>query len=421
MRLLILIASLFSFLLSESKISYDRTNIELERVLYKSVNNLNDLSLNPALDESRALYNLGRLNDVVMATTLSTTLEGIYKQNPSKLSKYQIVAPLKKGKLHLVVNKNSPYRTIYDLDGRNLNVGKENNGIHLFSRTLSNSLNIYFKPQFYAQKDAISAVISGALDAVLFVSDEPEEILVAYKEHIRLINIPVIDGFTNTVIKKENYALEDDINTINADLVLLAKKSFIQSYGQTSQIIKNLLNHNKSRLGELCSNNYYKVELSTYFTSECSAIKVKQAESKKSTFKSKRKEKSTFTLVKPINSIEDVVVYYQSFKGIKTLGGLNKKTELDKLKKVVQFYKEESEESSPSKLLIKSYSNHNDSYTQGKLISKKLRKLGINRNYIIIKSFNRKTSYKNDDKRHNYLNKIIKFEILWFINIYVIP
>jgi len=405
MRIIVLFFIIFvdSFF-ANVNIAYDRNSIKLEQILSKTVFNISNISLKPALNQSKALYKIKHLDDVVMATTHSVTVNALHSKNPDKVNKYTLISTLEKQDIHIVVRKNSKYRTIYDLKARNVNVGIEGNAMDFFTMTLSSALNLNFNNQYYKKEDALSNMLqAGGIDAVIFSDKVPSKLLSKYKNLIRLISIPSIKGLKQTIIAKDIYTQETDSMSVESDMLLVGTNNYINSNpAAINKIVDNIFINKNINKSEICNKNYV-IKGLKYQVSKCNNfIKLKNTDKPK-------KNIVVYNLVKKISSLEDIEIYTYALVNNKIFGGLSKKTELKKIDKLMEYYKEEN----GSKIIIKSYSNNSSAYKGGQKIFKLLKKRGVKRGDMIIKSFNTKKRCDSDkDIDCKYVHTKVKFEFL---------
>jgi len=402
MRVLIFLIAISSFVFATVRIAYDRNNIYLEEYLNKTTASIENIKLVPMKSDTTVLYELGQLGNVDLAVTNATVLNGINQNDSNKLSNYTLITPLKSEVIFIAVSKNSSYKSIYDLNNRNINFGIENSALDLFSLTLSSNFNLVFN-RYYDDSDiALNNMIRGSgLDAVVFSSNIKSELFQKYKDSIRFLNIPNIQGLRQKSFKKTLIFQEKDLHTVKSDLVLISKKEFIENNPEiANQIINQVSNH--ISIENMCSTNISIIQSYSYLNQVCQA-------KRKSKFPNKQVK--VLNLIKKINSIEDIEIYLYSLLKNESIGGLNKDTEIKKLNKLVAFFKEEKSLGGAEKLIIKSHANGSLGYKGGKRIFKLLRKKGISRSDMIIKSFNLKNDCK-DNEECQYINNKVVFELL---------
>jgi len=391
---------------ANTNIAYDRNNIELEQILSKIVFNIPTIATKPVLNQSKGLYQIKNFDDVSITTIMLITLNAINNNNPNKVKKYTILSPLQQQQLHLVVSKNSRYKTIYDLNNRNVNVGREGNGIDLFTLSLSSVFKLKFNNQYNDTEASILNMIKGAgIDAVMFSDKVPSKYLNKYKDYIRLINIPTMKGFKQSLINKKVYKQNNDTISVASDTLLIATNKYVNNTpDDTNKLIDNIFKNSKIDKSAIC-NQSYMFPIYPYQKSTCTHY----AQSLKSPNKSNYTRKISLSLVKKINTIEDIEIYnYALVKNI-LFGGLSKKTELKKINLLLKFYKEEGKS---SKIIIKSYSSTGNANKAARKLFKILKKKGVSRGKMIIKSFNEQKCSNTSDNNCKYINSKITFEFI---------
>ena len=409
MRGLILITLFTCSLLATVTSSYESSNDDAERLMPELFNKVNSVSLSPMPNESKALYQLSHNANTVMSLCYSTTLENIKKHSKAdKLSKYLLVTPVLKGEVHLIVSINSRFKTIYDLERHNIGMGPVDTATNLIAQSIFLDANIPVSEFHYTLNESMRRLIGGGLDAVVALGKVPIDVLGSYRGKFRLLNVPST-YHRATTIDGTNYGLASNTNTMASDLILIAKKDAVDKYSLNtvlSKVTRNLLYANGTDTSSICSDNgNYGLSVSPTLSSTCTQYQNEQLRS------GSKKLVMTLDLLRQADSIDAVEIYTDALRQNKTVGGLSSETEVAKIKQVYNFYKE----AKGSKLMIKSYvnSNENDAYENAQYIFKQLRRMGISRSNMIIKSFNNSTFCKNPQKPYcNFLNRKITFEFL---------
>jgi len=390
--------------------SYERSNEDAQKIVSEVFSGVKNISLSPVQNEGKALYQLSHTDNTVMSLCYSSTLDGIRQHSSEdKLSKYLLVTPLLKGQVHLIVSSNSRFKTIYDLERHNVSMGEEGTSTHLTAQSIFIDANINVSEFHYSLNEAMRRLIGGGLDAVVALGKAPIDVLGNYDGKFKLISVPSTGNHQSATIDASNYNLSANTMTLASDLLLIAKKESVSKYSLNtllSQVTRNLLHGQGTDVNAICSGNgNYGLNVSPTLRSTCTQYQNELVSSGKS------KVVVSLDLLRQANTIDDVEIYYDSLRQNKAVGGLSSDTELAKLKQVYNFYKS----AGGSKLMIKSYvnSNESDAYENAQFIFKTLRKMGISRSNMIIKSFNQSTFCKNPQKPHcGFLNRKITFEFI---------
>ncbi|MDF1875249.1 hypothetical protein JHD48_05850 [Sulfurimonas sp. SAG-AH-194-I05] len=414
MKLIIYVLLFTQSIFASTQISYDRNNIHLEKILNKITYSEAEISLKPYANQSQALLGIKNLDTVSIVASHVSTIDAIYKSNPTIATKYSVLAFLQEQSIHIAVRKGARFKTIYDLHKRNVNVGREANAMDLFANTLSTVFKLNFKNQYNHTQDALNNMIhNGGIDAVLFTDTVPSNLLLPYKDSIQLLNIPNIQGFKQRLIPKNAYAQSDDVMSIESDLILIATQKYIINNADAVQrLIENIFSSATIKGRTLCTKKY-SLRTATRVAKECKKnIQVLDSNTPKQSLQRKPKKRG-LNLVKKIETIEDIELYsYPLFKN-KSFGKLTRAGELKKIKQLIHFYEEEKTLNKKTKLIIKSYSNTGNSYALAQKTFKILKKKGIPRSSMIIKSFN--TQKKCNASMHvecKYIQTKILFEFL---------
>lgn len=115
---------------------------------------------------------------------------------------------------------------------------------------------------------------------------------------------------------------------------------------------------------------------------------------------------------KSITSVNDIEIYYHALFYGKSFLGIDKKTELQKINRLLVYYNEELELNNQTKIVIKSYSNKSNAYNVAQKVFKLLKGKGISRSKMIIKSFNNVKCEKRTNSNCDYLHTKILFEFI---------
>ena len=410
MRGLILFTLFTCSLLANITATYESSNDDAERLMPELFNKVNSVSLSPMPNESKALYQLAHNSNTVMSLCYSTTLENIQKHTKSdKLSKYLLVTPVLKGEVHLIVNINSRFKTIYDLERHNVGMGVVDSATNLIAQSIFLDANVPVSEYHYSLNESMRRLIGGGLDAVVALGKAPIDLLGSYQGKFRLLNVPSTSYHRATTIDGSKYGLATNTSTLASDLVLISKKEAVDKYSLNtifSKVTRNLLYANGTDVNSICSDNgNYGLSVSPTLNSACTQYQNEQLSS------GSKKVVMTLDLLRHADSLDAVEIYSDALLKNRTVGGLSSETEVAKIKQVYNFYRE----AKGSKLMIKSYvnSNENDAYENAQYIFKTLRKMGISRSDMIIKSFNESTFCKNPQKPYcSFLNRKITFEFL---------
>ncbi|KIM05301.1 MAG: hypothetical protein KU29_09880 [Sulfurovum sp. FS06-10] len=410
MKKLLTFLFLSGLLMAGITTSYERDNDDAGRLVPEMFSGVSSISLSPTENESKALYQLSHNANTVMSLCYSTTLESI-KQHGSadKLSKYLLVTPVLKGELHLIVPANSRFKTIHDLERHNVSMGLEGTATHLTAQSIFVDANIAVSEFHYDLNEAMRRLIGGGLDAVVALGKSPIAVLDNYKGQFKLVSVPSTGSHASATIQGSQYGLSRNVMTMATDLILIAKKDAVSQYSLNtllSKVTRNLLHGNGTDINSICSGNgNYGLMVSPTLGSSCTQYQNEASSS------GKGQVLVSLDLLRQANSIDDVEIYSDALRQNKAIGGLSSDTEIAKLKQVYGFYKN----SQGAKLMIKSYVNsgESDAYNNAQQIFKQLRKMGIGRSDMIIKSFNESTFCKDTQKPHcGFLNRKITFEFI---------
>jgi len=413
MKSLSIVALLSSYIFAGVNVSYDSKNDAVSSLVAKLFGGVENISLNPASNEAKALYDLKTLSSPTMAICYSNTIDGIKAQGGSeKLDEYLMLTPLLKGQLHLIVRANAPFKSIHDLERHNVSMGLSGSALNLTSKTLFIDSNVGVSEFNYDLNEAMGRLLGGGVDAVVAIGNAPIEELKKYQGHFKLLNV-ASSGKKSTTIGADKYGLSGDVISVASDLILIAKKEVVTQNNLTplaSKITRKLISDKLSSVEAICSNNGgYSLSVSPTLSTTCTQYQNELISS------GKKEVVITLDLLRQANSIEEIELYIDSLQSSQMIGGLSKDTELSKLQQVYNLLKKQKERSPNAKLMIKSYvgSTQSDGYENAQVIFKYLQKSGISRGDMIIKSFNQDTFCKDPKKQHcNFLNRKLLFEFI---------
>ena len=141
-------------------------------------------------------------------------------------NKIKMIFPLYNEEIHLIVRKDRGIYKIDDLEGKKVNMDKRNSGCWVTATMIKKFRNLEWREFNYPPKEALMKLISGDIDAFIYVVGQPAPILAklpaSSKEVIKLISPEVSNFYPETVIKKESYKwLDRDVKTNTTKALLI--------------------------------------------------------------------------------------------------------------------------------------------------------------------------------------------------------
>ncbi|KIM05384.1 MAG: hypothetical protein KN64_02515 [Sulfurovum sp. AS07-7] len=415
MRSLALITLLSSYLFSGVVVSYERTNEDAQAMVSKIFSGLEGVSLSPAQNEAKALYELKSSTSPTMALCYSNTIDGIKKQGGAeRLLEYMMITPLLKGELHVIVRAgDTRFKSINDLERHNVGMGLSGTALNLMAKSLFVDNDIGVSEFNYELEESMGRLMGGGLDAVVAIGQAPIGTLKRYEGKFKLLNVASVNNSRSATIPASSYGLSGDVMSIASDLLLIGKKDSIAQNNLTplmSKLTRKLISHKSTNMESICSNNgQYPIPVASTLASNCTQYQNELVSS------GKKEVVVTIDLLRVASRIEDIEIYMDALSANQMVGGLSNDSENAKLKQVFGYFQKHKESSPNSKLLIKSFvgSSQGDAYSNAQVVFKYLQKSGISRGDMVIKSFNQDSFCLNPQKPHcNFLNRKVIFEFV---------
>lgn len=130
----------------------------------------------------------------------------VYQQglDPKMMERIVMVFPFFSMEVHLAVNDNSSIRSLADLQGKRVYEGAESSSTWVSAQVIKGLTGLQWQGQSFSQTEAMSALKSGKVDAVLVVAGRPATLFTT-ASGIRLVPLshPKLDSFgyyTKTMI-----------------------------------------------------------------------------------------------------------------------------------------------------------------------------------------------------------------------------
>lgn len=158
--------------------------------------------------------------------------------------KLRMVTPLYNEEIHIVVNKKRNIRTLKDLRGKKVAVGKLGSGSYVTSKYIASYADVRFKPYAYDIKTAIGKIIHGEIDAAIYVAGAPVSIFAKpkkegkyskifnlYKKHLTMLPIEAeMEGYYDPA-----YLSTKDYEWLDSDIKTRSVRSMLITFNYTPE------------------------------------------------------------------------------------------------------------------------------------------------------------------------------------------
>ena len=142
------------------------------------------------------------LKAVDMGLVQSDVLAQIMLTDPGNeaLQKISYIAKVYNEELHVLARRNSNIRSISDLQGKRVGTGGSGSGSALTAQLVLKFMDVDIVEQNLRNEDAIVALKSGKIDAMMFVAGKPTAIAsrITKLDNLRLIPVPYTDLLAGT-------------------------------------------------------------------------------------------------------------------------------------------------------------------------------------------------------------------------------
>ncbi|WP_417832800.1 TAXI family TRAP transporter solute-binding subunit [Terasakiella sp.] len=225
------------------------------------------------------LYNLLNNPQVIGGVVQSDIVYGAVKKQPAKLRDLQVVLPLEIAAAHLIVNKDSSYRSIKDIASGVTCVGTQASGSFYTSLQMKAKLGLFWVEANESFSKCLELLDRGSVDAVFTLASPP---LAALKGKVgnqyRLLDVNGMDEYPDFLITQYAYGeSEQKTSSFAVDLVFLVNKESIENDTRTrnklttglSDVISNLDLREQDRI---CNKGFpdYGMNVSSVHRKACS-------------------------------------------------------------------------------------------------------------------------------------------------------
>jgi TRAP transporter TAXI family solute receptor len=142
------------------------------------------------------------LSAVDMGLVQSDVLTQIRLTNPAHeaLQKISYISKIYNEELHVLTSRASGIKTIADLQGKHISIGDSGSGSALTARLVLKFLDVDVVAEEMRKVDALEALKSGEIDAMMFVAGKPTAFAsgIASSEKLQLIPVPYSDLLSGT-------------------------------------------------------------------------------------------------------------------------------------------------------------------------------------------------------------------------------
>jgi TRAP transporter TAXI family solute receptor len=142
------------------------------------------------------------LTAVDMGLVQSDVLTQIRLTDPSHeaLRKISYISKIYNEELHILASRTSGIKSISDLQGRRVSIGDTGSGSSLTAQLVLKFLDVDVSAQKMRKVDALEALKSGSIDAMMFVAGKPTAFAsgISASENLQLIPVPYSDLLSGT-------------------------------------------------------------------------------------------------------------------------------------------------------------------------------------------------------------------------------
>lgn len=160
--------------------------------------------------------------------------------------KLRVVTPLYNEEIHIVVNKRRGIHSLKDLKNKKVAVGKLGSGSYVTSKYLASLTGVKFRPYAYSIKKAIGKIVSGEIDAAIYVAGAPASIFAKpkksgkyhkvynlYKQNLTLLPIGDDEGLEGNY--DQAYISAKDYEWLDSDVKTRSIRSLLITFNYTPE------------------------------------------------------------------------------------------------------------------------------------------------------------------------------------------
>lgn len=161
--------------------------------------------------------------DVLVDRQFKDMAEGV-----DNLDGIRLLVSLGLEEIHIIVRKDSRYKSLKDLRGKRVNVGLKNSGTFISSQLIASILGIKWRSYNFSLDSSISLLNTRKMDAIFFVGAAPVNQLNIIGDSIPIKFLPMANNqfeeiYYKSKFSKENYPfLDEDVPTFAVRSLLVA-------------------------------------------------------------------------------------------------------------------------------------------------------------------------------------------------------
>ncbi len=384
MKYSIVIFLVFIKILSAGKISVQYDGSDDSRLLKKAINS-NTFRLQFTNGDIQNLRNLLKDKDTKLAVVQDDILRDIVEKKPSLRNKLEIVAPLYKAAVMIIVNKNSDITSFKDLSNRVVAVDVMGSGdLYTFLKLQEKYL---VTPEIYNIKknDILKYLDDGTVNAVFYIGN------IKNLQDIKKYKIVKVDeGF-----KSDSFKIDGNTTMLlpYMDKFLVTTRSKFSTIKKDKiyNLLSNIIAISSKK--ELCSYNLdsFAVASSKYFYIVCSQSsnikKIKSTLSKKTKISHRAQHGIS---VNYFSNLNNILVYPDALKNHNFRNDITSYTiEKIKINNAIKIIKDNlKKQHSKRRVVVISKGRGAEAIDNANYIYKKLKSKGVSRGQIVKKAIN---------------------------------
>ena len=143
--------------------------------------------------------------------------------NPDFGNLIKMIFPLYNEEIHILVNLNSGIEGILDLQGKRVNVDRENSGTWVTANVIESYLELDWREQHFPPAEALEQLLAGQIDAMIYTVGQPAHLFEVLSDkaenHIKLLsyeNPDLDESFIKTTIKSGTYPWQKETAKVYA-------------------------------------------------------------------------------------------------------------------------------------------------------------------------------------------------------------
>ena len=141
--------------------------------------------------------------------------------------KIKMILPLYHEEIHLIARKDAHINHVRDLNGKRVNMDKQNSGCWVTATVMREKLGFDWQEYNYVPAEALRQLLSGNIDAFIYTCGKPAPVLAELgadvSERIKLVPIELEGVYVDSIIEQGTYPWQEgDIRTKATTAVLIS-------------------------------------------------------------------------------------------------------------------------------------------------------------------------------------------------------